>query len=368
MKLRFNRQEMAEALSAICSVVAARTPKPVLQCVRIDARPDVVLLSATDLELGLRCSVMQVEVDEPGETLAAADTLARIVRECEDEVLSIETTETMLQVRGAGSHFQIVSQDVADFPPVPTTQDAPGFTIELSAIKRLIEWTAFASARESTRYAINGVLWEIEGDRLTLAATDGRRLSVAHAPLASRGSTTTTVSIVPTKALALIARLPADPEAPVGVNMSTNQLLVRAGGAIVSTSLVEGNFPNYQDVMPTDCDREMVVSTSAFLGALRRAALLTNEESKGVRLRVTEGELTLTSRAPEQGEATVSLPISYSGEPLEIGFNPVFLLDVLKVAHTEEITLLLKSSERPGVIRLGEEFVYVVMPVNLESA
>ena len=137
---------------------------------------------------------------------------------------------------------------------------------------------------------------------------------------------------------------------------------------MISTVLVEGHFPKYEDVIPKDCDREMVVNTTEFLGALKRAALLTNEESKGVRLTLADGELTLASRAPEQGEATVSIPVRYNGEPLEIGFNPVFLLDVLRITHTDEVTLALKDPRRPGVMRFGDEFVYVVMPVNLESA
>ncbi len=368
MKLRFNRQEMVEVMSAICTVANIRSPKTALKCVRLDAQSDVLLLSATDLEIGLRCSLTQVEVDQPGEILVNADTLARIVRECEDELLSIEIAESMLHVRGVGSHFQIVTQDPADFPPVPTMDDTPGFTIESAALCRLIEWTVFASARESTRYAINGVLWEVEGKRLTLAATDGRRLALAHGALTTPGASSMLQAIVPTKALSLFMRLPGDADALVSVNISTNQLLLRVGGALVSTALVEGHFPKYQDVVPTDCDREMVVGTAEFLSALKRAALLTNEESKGIRLSVSDGELTLASRAPEQGEATVSLPVRYSDEALEIGFNPVFLLDVLKITHADEVTFALKDPKRPGVLRLGDDFVYVVMPVNLDSA
>ena len=368
MKLRFNRQEVADALTGICGVAATRTAKPVLKCVRIEAKSDVLLLSATDLEFGLRCSITQVEVDEPGDTLVVADTLARIVRECEDELLSVETTDNLLHLRGAGSHFQIVTQDAADFPPVPTLDEAADFTVEESVLRRLIEWTVFASARESTRYAINGVLWEVEKDRLTMAATDGRRLSLAHGKLSAGATGSIPQVIVPTKALSLFARLPAEEGGTVGVKVTSNQLLLKAGKALISTSLVEGHFPKYQDVVPSDCDRKMAVGTAEFLSALKRAALLTNEESKGVRLALSEGNLTLSCRAPEQGEATVSLPVRYDDEPLEIGFNPVFILDVLRIAHTDEVTFAFKEPNRPGVLRLGDEFTYVVMPVNLASA
>ncbi len=368
MKLRFNRQEMADALSALCLVAAARTTKEILKCVRVEAQADVLLLAATDLELSLRCAIAQVEVDDPGETLVVADTLAKIVRECTDEVLTLDTDESMLHIRGAGSHFQIVTQDAAEFPPVPVMEGDPGFTIEDGQLTRLIEWTAFAAARESTRYAINGVLWELEGEKLTMSATDGRRLSVGRAQVQIGDSNSATSAIVPGKALSVISRLSVADDAMVGVKITGNQLLLTVGGSLVGTSLLEGRFPKYQDVIPTDCDRKARLNSLEFLGALKQAALLTNEESKGVRLAFTEGVLTLSSRAPEQGEATISIPAEYSGEPVEIGFNPVFLLDMLRVVRTDEVTIELKDANRPGVVRVDGDFVYVVMPVSLSSA
>lgn len=366
MKFRFNRQEMTDALSAISSIAVSRTPKQILKCVRIDAHSDLLLLSATDLEVSLRCAITQVEVDEPGETLVVAETFARIARECTDEILSVETAGNMLHIRGTGSHFQIVTQAVDEFPAIPEMEGTPDVSIDYSALARLIELTVFATARESTRYAINGVMWAVDGKQLTLAATDGRRLAVAHAALTDGGSAAQV--IVPAKTLHLFGRLPVEPDARVGVKMSNNQLVLNMGRAMVSTSLVEGQFPNYHDVIPADCDRVATINTAEFLGALKRASLLTNEESKGVRFALSEGNLTLTSRAPEQGEAEVALPIEYSSEPVEIGFNPVFLLEVLRVVHADEVTFAVKEANRPGVIRFGDDFVYVIMPVNLSSA
>ncbi|MCO6437728.1 MAG: DNA polymerase III subunit beta [Phycisphaerae bacterium] len=370
MKLNFNREEMADALRAVCAVAAARTPKPVLRCVRLEARSDVLLLSATDLELALRAAVSQVEVGKTGETLVVADTLSRIVSECNDDVLTAETKGNHLHIRGSGSHFQIVTQDPADFPAVPTMEDGPDFTVSDGVLRKLVEWTAFAAARESTRFAINGVLWETKDSKLTLAGTDGRRLSVAHGELMGAPVREIPSVIVPGKALSLFNRLHADSEGAVGVKILPSQILLSVGGALVSSSLVEGHFPDYRSVIPSDCDRVLELETDEFLGALKRAALLTNEESKGVRFSLKDGELTLSSRAPEQGEASVSIPVQYKGEPMEIGFNPVFLLDVLKVAQgqAERITFALKDANRPGLLRSGEGFLYVVMPVNLGSA
>lgn len=368
MKIRFNRQEMADALSAVCNVTALRTPKEVLKCVHLEAQSDILLLSATDQEISIRCAVTQVEVDKPGTTLVVADTLNRIVRECDDEILDIELVDGDLNVRGQGSHFKIITQASSDFPPVPVMEGDPDFSIDHTQLRRLIEWTLFASARESTRYAINGVLWVLEGDRITLAATDGRRLSVAHGKIASPLKSDILQVIVPSKALSLFSRLPVDPDSTIGVKITSNQLLLKTPGAIISTTLVEGHFPKYQDVIPTDCDRLVQLNTTEFHSALKRAALLTNEESKGIRLAFSDDNLTLSSRAPEQGEATISISAQYKGESVEIGFNPLFLTDVLRVAHTDEITFAMKEANRPGVIRLNDDFIHVVMPVNLTSA
>lgn len=368
MRLRFNRQEAADALAATCTVAAARTPKEILKCVRVEVLPDAMLFSSTDLEVGLRVAVTQVEVDEPGDTLVMADTFSRIVRECSDEIMTAETIGGTLHVRGAGSHFQIVTQAPADFPPVPGLEGEADFTIENATLRRMIEWTAFAAARESTRYAINGVLWEPTAKDLVLAATDGRRLSVAKSKLHGSNTKSPPRAIVPTKAMSLFNRLSGDPEAVVAIKITSNQIVLRLGRAVVSSSLVEGHFPKYQDVIPQDCDRVTELNVAEFLSALKRAALLTNEESKGVRLAFTEGTLTLSSRAPEQGEATISMPVPFKGEPVDIGFNPIFLTDALRVAHTETLTFAIKEANRPGLIRLGDGFTHVVMPVNLTSA
>jgi len=359
---------MAEALTAVCGATATRTPKEILKCVRLEALSDAILLTATDLELGLRCAVTQVEVDKTGTVVVVADTLARIVRECPDEILTIEDIQNLLHLKGMGSHFRIVTQTPEDFPAVASLEGEADFSIDHAQLRRMVEWTVFAAARESTRYAINGVLWEVSGSKLTLAATDGRRLAIAHGKLPAAPASSVPRVIVPGRALSLLSRLPVVGDAAVQVRITSNQLLMKVGGSTIATILVEGHFPKYQDVIPADCDRIVEMNTMEFLGALKRAALLTNEESKGVRLSFSDGELTLSSRAPEQGEATISLPISYKGEPMDIGFNPVFLTDVLRVAGTEEIRFAFKEPNRPGILRMGDEFLHVVMPVNLSSA
>jgi len=147
MKLRFNRQEIADSLAPLCAVAASRTPKEILRCIKLEAKADVLFLAATDLEISLRCAATHVEVDEPGEAVILADTFARIIHECSDETLAVETDASELHMRGAGSHFQFVTQDGAEFPALPAMDETPHFTVPQSALRRLIEWTSLAAAR-----------------------------------------------------------------------------------------------------------------------------------------------------------------------------------------------------------------------------
>jgi len=365
MKLQLNRQQLGNAMSIVNGVVSVRTPKPILQCVLVDAQPDYVLLSGTDLDVGVRYTVSQVDVETPGTALVNADTLSSIVRELGDETLSLELEGDWLHIRGEGSHFQIASSTVEDFPVVPSLEEKPDFNLPAVVLNRMVEWTLFSCAKENTRYAINGVLFEVKGEKLVLAATDGRRLSRASGTVEGNEKDEKVQAIVPPKALSLFSKLSVQQEDIVSIKMSSNNMLLKASQATICTTLIEGNFPKYEDVIPRESDKKAQLSTEQFHAALRKTSLLTNEESKGVRLFFEEKQLTLSSRAPQQGEATITIPIQYSGEPMEIGFNPIFLLEALRVVRSEGITFSLKASEQPGLLETEDEFIYVVMPVNL---
>ena len=364
MKVRLNRVELGEALGAVCSVATARSPKPILQCALLQALKDHCWLIATDLEIGIRMTLSQVEVAQEGRVLVSADKLAQIVRECTDDVLEMEADESVCHVRGRGAHFQIYCQDPSEFPPVAEVPEAVDFELAAADLKRLSEWTVFAAARESTRYAINGVLWDKRGSTLTMVATDGRRLSRA-AGSTEGGDGGDVRAIVPGKTMQLLQRVMGDGEGPIGVKITENQIIVRSSRATVGSGLVEGQFPKYEDVVPTDCDKEIELPTQDFLSAVKQAALLTNEESRGIRFALSPDNLTLSSRAPEQGEATISLLVSYTGEPIEIGFNPFFLIEALRAVHTDSVKFQLKEPKRPGVLLSGDDLLHVVMPVNL---
>lgn len=363
MKCICDRQALHEALSATANVTLTRTPKPILECVRLTAKDDELTLTAYDQEVGLRYRLRQVEVQEPGETLVHCNRLVGIIRESTDETMSFESVDNLLHIRGRDSHFQVVGQDAREFPPVPDMEDGPNLTVKIGALRHAVERTLFAAARESTRYAINGVLWQKKDKRLKLVATDGRRLALSQASL-EKSVGDDVEAIVPAKALGLLTRLHFDADETLEARITPNQIIMRTERATISSVLVEGNFPKWQDVIPSDNDKALVLNTGEFLSAVKRAALLASVESKGIALQLSGGMMELSSRSAEQGEAKVAVEVDYNGGDLRIGFNPEFLIDALKVCG-ETAKLELKDPGKPGLFSSGQDFQYVVMPVNL---
>lgn len=365
MKVIAQTAALQEALALAGSIVATRTPKPVLQCVKLVASQGVLTLMSTDLEAGCRYQITAVEIQEEGEALIPADRLSGIVRESSaDQSLTIETDNQAVHVRGAGSHFKIFGYDPAEYPAVAEFGDSGDFQVTADMLTKMIAKTLFATAKAHSHYAISGVLWEASGKKLQLVATDGHRLALAKGNLSAAASRDVT-AIVPAKLMSLINRVVSDGEETFDVKIAESQILIRTARAVLVSSLVQGNFPKYGDVIPKETSRKATVATTAFEQRIRQAALLTNEESKGVRLSFKPDSITLSSRAPETGEAEVTCPLSLEGDPVDIAFNPAFLLDALKVVGSEQITFEMNASNKPAMLRAGTDFLYVLMPVDL---
>ena len=365
MKVIAQTAALQEALALVGSIVSARTPKPVLQCVKLVAADKTLTLLATDLEAGARYHISAVQVEQDGEAAVPADRLIGIVRETAGEdSLTISTEKDVCHIRGVGSHFKVFGFDPAEFPAVGDFAEPADFVLPAGELGRMISKTLFATAKSHSHYAISGVLWEAGGKKLQLVATDGHRLAQAKGSL-SKSAARDVTAIVPAKLMGLIQRIAGDGEETVEVKIQDSQILVRTARAVLVSSLVQGNFPKYADVIPRDCTRKVKMATQVAERALRQAALLTNEESRGVRLSFIATELTLSSRAPETGEAEITETVEYEGEPLDVGFNPAYLVDALKVIESQSITFEFTAGNKPGLIKSGPDFLYVLMPVDL---
>ncbi len=372
MKVTCDRGELVEAVGGVARVVPPRNPSDALRCVHVVAEDGVLRLAATDAEIGLRLALERVAVDRSGEALVPADRFAEIVRSCDDASLVLETDGHKLDVRAGSGHFVVIGMEPAEAYPVPAMpgDDAVvfGFTVDAGTLERLVSRTAFAAATETSRYAINGVLVQRAARQLRFVATDGHRLAIAEGRPASGDAEGQ--AIIPTKALAVLVRLLDLADEVVEVRITETQAFFRVGegpnAAELSTSLVEGAFPPFEDVIPREHDKKAVANVEVFARALQQASLYTNKDSKGVRMSFGEDSLTLTSRVPEEGEAEITLGLDYEGEPIQIGFNAGYLGEALKVLDDETLTMELKAENKPGVIRTGSEFTYVIMPLHLQ--
>jgi DNA polymerase-3 subunit beta len=370
MKVSFNRAAFAEALGLVTTIVPSRTPKPILRCLKIIAEGKETHVCATDLEVGINYAVSEVQVEKPGEVVVSADHLAAIVRESIDEVLLLDEAEGACHIKGADSHFTIYGQEAGQYPQVPVFENSADLEVPLGSLKIGIEQCLFAAAKESSRYAINGVLWDIKDKKLQLVATDGRRLARSRVTLSqSPQKTAKGVSlsniIVPAKTMALLEKVGGGEKETVMVKLNENQIIFKCAGIIISSNLVEGNFPKYEEIIPTDYDKKLTLPTEAALSAVRRAALLTSEESRGIKITIRKDKIVFSARSPETGDAEVDMVTDYAGEPIDIGFNPQFLIDILRVIKTQQFELELGQPDRPGVIKSGTNFIYVLMPINL---
>jgi DNA polymerase-3 subunit beta len=239
--------------------------------------------------------------------------------------------------------------------------------VNLIKLQEAVEHCLFATAKENTRYALSGILWEAVGKKLTLVGTDGRRLAKYKLTLASEvdKKLESEKSIVPAKTMALLDRIGAGEKDEAAVRFVDNKIILVCGSTVISSALVEGNFPKYEEIIPTDYKNKLQLNTAATLSAVRRAALLTNEDSKGVKLALSKNSLVFTCRAPEMGDAEIAMEVDYTGEAMEMGFNPQFLVDVLKVIREDSFELQLGQADRPGLIKSGANYLYIVMPVSL---
>lgn len=364
MKLSCDRLELGEALGLAAAIIPARTPRPVLQNVCIRTTAEGLEVLATDLEVSLRARVMRADIAEPGAALVPAAKAVAILRELEGDKVELECSDRVTTISAGGTRFKIVGDDPQEFPQIPEFVEPGSFRFGRRELETMIRKTAFAAATEGTRYALNGVLFDLREGRLRLVATDGKRLALCERAVDWNGSSPVHV-VVPTKGVQLLARLASEEEETIALKFLEGSLLAASSRATLAAQLVQGHFPPYDGVIPKDLPRRLEFETRFFQGALRRAALLTTKDSQAVRLSFGFNKLVLSSRTPDVGESTVEVPVPYADDPFEVGFNPQYIMDALKVLDQDRFFLELKGESSPGVLREGESFTYVVMPISL---
>jgi DNA polymerase-3 subunit beta len=367
MKATCNREKLQWAFQIAAMVAPSRSPKTILQNVKLELGESGATLMATDMELGVRIDVEGIEVEAPGAAVLPVNRFGPILRESNDEKLRLETNEQGTLIRGERSKFNLPAVNPDEFPEVAQFNEEKYIEIPAALLRVLIERTIFATDTESTRYALGGILIEMQGGTLTAVGTDGRRLAKMEGPATSVGGYEAgeSMTIIPSRAMVLLDRALGDVDGDVQVAPRTNDVLVKTPQVTVFSRLVEGRFPKWRDVFPQRQESVKIeLTVGPVYAAVRQAAIVASEESRGIDLTFGGGTLVIVGQTAEVGQSRIELPIPYDGDPIEITLDHRFLGDFMRVLDPEKsFTLDVKNAEEAALCSTDDGYGYVVMPL-----
>jgi DNA polymerase III subunit beta len=364
VKISSSKDELVSALSVVSRAVSTRSTVQVLSGILVRAEGDRVELAATDMELSLRLP-LEAEVEGSGSVVVPGRLLVELARLLPEGDVTLEqrAEEPVLEVTSGPSTSRLHTYSAEDFPKLPDVESVQTFAVDRAAFLETVARVARAASRDESRPVLTGILVRFEGGRLVMAATDSYRLSVKETELETEGAPELE-AIVPARALAELARIAADAD-ELRVGVQENHVVFNAGGVWLTTRRIDGQFPNYKQLIPETFEHQVALPREEFLEVVRRTSVMAQRNSP-IRLRFAEGEVTVSAQTQDVGEAKESLPVAFSGEELEIGFNPEFLRDGVESVDSDEVQLRLISSLRPGLIRAEDEnFSYLIMPIRL---
>lgn len=367
MKFTIAREKLQEGLAAVAASVPTKTTLPVLSNILVEAQKDGVRLSGTDLDIAVS-TVVAAEVDTEGAVTLPARKLLEIVRELPSAAIRVTGAgEQRINIECGRSRFKLLGIPRDEFPSFPPVKFDDAWTLTSGDLQKLIERVAFAASTEESRPILNGVLWEFTKDRMRMVATNGHRL--AKMEISTKGPSASAELIVPPKALEQVRRLFGSTDA-IEIAKSDNHLGFRAGETRVFTRLIEGPYPNTEQVIPRENDKSATLDKQGLASALRRVGVVASDQTHRVRLAFGGGTLKFTVNTPDLGEAQDEMAIAYDGDPIEIGFNATYLLEILKYMPTDEVRLTMKAPERAATIEpVGWDdpaaYLCLVMPLRL---
>jgi DNA polymerase-3 subunit beta len=368
MRFTISREKLQEGLGAVAASIPAKTTLPVLANILVETTDRGIRLSGTDLDIAVSTEVA-ADVDAPGAITIPAKKLSEIARELPPAPVKIAAAgEQRVTLECGRSRFKLLGLPRDEFPSFPAVKFAESWRVKSGDLQRLISHTSFAVSTEESRPILNGVLWELRPERMRMVATNGHRLAKMELPISAEGAPNGDL-IVPPKALEQIRRLfPAEEELEIA--RGDNHLGFRSPFTAVYTRLIEGPYPNYEQVIPKDNDRVAVADKVALTSALKRMSVIASDQTHRIRLSFNTGLLRFSVQTPDLGEAQDELAVRYTGDQLDIGFNASYLLEVLRYMPTEEVKLTFKAPERAATIEPegssdGGSYLCLVMPLRL---
>jgi len=375
MKFKINRDHFSNGLAQVLNVVGSKATMPILSNVLIEADKDQISLTTTNLDLGIRCRI-KADVKEAGAITLPVKKLASIIRELPSVDVTLETsTSHQAKVTSGGSQFKIMGMGKEEFPGLPEFEDEKAFMLDQLDFAQMLKHVSYAQSTDETRYILNGVYINFKEGKLTLVATDGRRLAkvekATEVPEKSTGNI-----ILPAKTVSELVRL-LDKGEKVQVSFNDRRASFQIGTEKATESglsdqiylfskVVDGNYPNYSQVIPKETAQRIKLDRELFLQCVHRAALVTTDKANSVKIKLGANQLEISASSPDFGESHESMGVEYSGPDLQVAFNPAFVMDPLRALTLNEVFLELKDEVSPGVFKtLDTSFVCVIMPVRI---
>jgi DNA polymerase III subunit beta len=367
MNLTISKDKIMDGLQAVQNVVSTRTTLPILSNVLMRAEGDKLELTATDLDVTVSCAV-EAKVKKPGSSTVPVKRLFGIVRELPATEIELDIDDkNYCSIHAGASYYRINGLSAEEFPPTKPKEEKK-VLLPQEIVKNMLRKTSFAMSMDESRYVLNGIFFMLKDHKMTMVATDGRRLALvdeeADVSDPSQGE-----FIVPAKAVNELNRLLQDKgEVEVGYAENQASFLLKDeknSTVLIITKLIEGNYPNYRQVIPSETKERVQLGREEFLHALRRAEIMTSDKANSVKLSFGKNKLEITANSPDVGEARETLAVNYKGPEIAIAFNPKYLIDPLGALTNDEIFFELIDELSPGVMKINGPFLYVVMPMRL---
>ena len=366
MKLTIGQEEFITGLQAVQNVVSTRTTLPILSNVLLNAVGDRLTLTATDLDVTISKTV-EAKVDIDGSFTMPVKKLLSIAREVGGSQIEMDVSKNQCSIKSGSSAYRVNGLPAEEFPPIANFSGQTTIQMPQDTVKTMLRRTSFAVSTDENRYVLNGLYLSFKENKLTMVATDGRRLALAEEDVELKDDNPLEV-IVPTKAIQELSRSLGD-KGDVEIQITENQVSFGlkendGTGSLIVSKLVEGAYPNYKQVIPAESKHRVTLDKEELFHALRRAEIMTSEKANSVKLTFSENNLTFTANSPEVGESRETMAIKYNGEETSIAFNPQFFIDPLKALEEDEVHFEFTDQLSPGVVKVKHPFLYVIMPMR----
>jgi DNA polymerase-3 subunit beta len=363
MKLSVTKSALLGGLQMVHNVVAPRTTLPILSNALMVAEKNKLWLTTTDLDLTVHCCI-EADVQKTGSSTLPVRRLSGIVKELSDAAIELDIDEKNVATISCGSSFfKLNGMSDQEFPPVSKADGQYSYRVDQAVFKQMLKKCSYAASRDESRYVLNGVLLSFKNGKLTIVATDGRRLALVENEVEFPSEAECDV-ILPAKAVAELEQILGD-EGELKISAKDKQAIFEFKDVMVASKLIDGTYPNYKQVIPPQCEERITLERESLLNALRRVSLLATEKANATRLTFTKNKLVISMNAPDVGEARESMPVKYSGKELSVAFNAEYMIDSLKTLTNDEIFLELTDDLSPGVIKCDIPFLYVLMPIKV---